>query len=168
MSKRNIIDLNSENDIKYKAPLSYRHIRIIAWIMMVLVQVSLSLATMASVANYMDRSITALQTASDVCGFLGQLAVPLFLLANFALILSSQENIKKLVLFHASMAILIIALYLLMYDRYFVGLAKLLLEPFGITNAKILAISLSENISLNISLSMSLLIYLCVLCCIYS
>ncbi len=136
MSKRNIINLNSQNDIKYKAPLSYRHIRIMAWIMMILVQISLSLASMANVANYTNHSFSAFQISSDICGFLGQLAVPLFLIANFALILSSQENIKKLVLFHASMAILIIALYLLMYDRYYVGLVKLVLEPFGISNAK--------------------------------
>ena len=145
MSKRRIIDLNSENDIKYKAPLSYRHIRILAWIMMILVQVSFTLASMASVANFMNLPIEAFQTSSDICGFLGQLAVPLFLLANFALILSSQENIKKLVLFHASMAVLIIALYLLLYDRYFVGIVKLVLEPFGITNAKELGDTFIRN-----------------------
>ena len=137
-------DLNTiiNNDIKYVGPLSYRHLRIIGWIMMVLLQLSLVFAFVSSKFNSyeMVEMSSAFSTLSDNTAFFGQLAIPLFLLANFALILTSQENIKKLVIFHFSMAIVVYVLFILLYDRYFIGFASFLLKGlFEKESVKILA-----------------------------
>ena len=80
-------DLNTiiNNDIKYVGPLSYRHLRIIGWIMMVLLQLSLVFAFVSSKFNSyeMVEMASTFSTLSDNTAFFGQLAIPLFLLANF-------------------------------------------------------------------------------------
>ncbi len=139
--KGNITSINKGNDISYVAPLSYRHLRIFGWLMMILMQISIVLATFSSL-NALDEATidfsNNLHIASDIIGYIAQLAVPFFLLANFALIISSQENIKKLVIFHASMAILIYLGFILLYDRYFLALATKLLSPlFGLDGVKL-------------------------------
>lgn len=139
--KGDITSISKSNDIRYVAPLSYRHLRIFGWLMMLLMQISIVLALFSSINAKSEATIEfsqSLLTASDITGYIGQLAVPFFLLANFALIISSQENIKKLVIFHASMAVLIYVCFILLYDRYFMALATKLLSPlFGIEGVKI-------------------------------
>ncbi len=132
MFKKTLLsNINSNNDIKYKAPLSYRHLRIFGWLMMALMMLSTIFLTLGSIASLSSDKTHPMNyvLAGDITGYFGQLAIPFFLLANFALIISSQENIKKLVLTHASLALLVIALYLLCYERYFVGAANYLLGP---------------------------------------
>ena len=141
MFKKTLLNnINSRNDIKYNPPLSYRHIRIFGWLMMALLTLSIVFSSLGGLYELDETLVSPINfvLAGDITGYFGQLAIPFFLLANFALILSSRENVKKLVIFHASMALLIIALYLLCYDRYIVGLANYVFSLFGIENGKVL------------------------------
>ncbi len=141
MFKKTLLsNIDSRSDIKYNPPLSYRHMRIFAWIMMILMMLSFVFSWIGNIYAKND-TLTApanFTLAGDITGYFGQLAIPFFLLANFAVIISSRENIKKLVLFHGSMALLIIGLYILCYDRYVVGLGNMIFSFFGIPNGKIL------------------------------
>lgn len=123
--KGNITTINKNNDISYVAPLSYRHLRICGWFMMALMQLSIVFAFFTVDIGSSDalNQSNGFYIASEAIGFVAQLAVPFFLLANFALILSSQENIKKLVITHAALAIGVIIAFIVAYDRYIITIA---------------------------------------------
>ncbi len=138
MPKRHLLDIDAGNDISYTPPLSYRHFRIFGWMMLVCVQLSLVFASIAGF-NAHGAGVSPsdpLKVWSDVLAFFGQLAIPFFLLANFALILSSQERIGRLIATHASLALLIYAAYLLGYDRYVIAFANRIFAIFKITDSK--------------------------------
>ena len=95
-SKGNRIKLHDRtlsNDIKYRAPLSYRHLRIFGWLFLILAQISKFLTMAAKIKPELDYGIltTAISTLSS-------LVVPLFLIANFTVILTSQNNYKNLLI----------------------------------------------------------------------
>lgn len=169
MSKKAITEFNLNNDIKYDAPLSYRHFRIFGWIMIVFAELSIVLGiTSKFFYNAIGPELTqTYQALSDVFGFFGQLAIPFFLLANFALILSSQENIKQLVLTHVLGAVGIYLTFLLFYDRYFIGFLSLLFKSLTYEDTKVIVDAIMTTfftgyLSLNvfIDLLMCSLLYL--------
>ena len=92
-----------ENDIKYKAPLSYRYLRIIAWFFMGLAQLvivfKIGSRLDAGLAKGFEPWITAFSYFSD-------LPLPLFLLANLALILQRKNEFKKQFIKFGSLAAL--------------------------------------------------------------
>lgn len=138
MPKRHLLDIDAGNDISYTPPLSYRHFRIFGWAMLICVQLSLVFASIVSISAHGEPISPSdpLKVWSDVLAFFGQLAIPFFLLANFALILSSQEKIGRLIATHASLAVVIYAAYLLGYDRYVIAFANRILSIFKITDSK--------------------------------
>ena len=140
LKKSKITDINLNNDIKYNGPLSYRHFRILGWLMIVFAELSFVYGITSKYFSTMigDELAHNYQILSDAFGFFGQLAIPFFLLANFALILSSQENIKQLVLTHVLGAVGIYLAFLLFYDRYFIGFISILFGSSSYENTKLL------------------------------
>lgn len=112
-----IHEVNKDNDIKYRGFLSYRYMRIIGWLAMIIAQIAVILGIMARKWPA-THNLVALQTSSDILATIGQLAIPLFLVANFALIFSARNNIKKLMLTHLGIALTIYIGFLLVYYRY--------------------------------------------------
>ena len=138
MRKRSLLDIDAGNDISYTPPLSYRHFRIFGWSMLICVQLSLVFASIAGF-NAHGAGVSPsdpLKIWSDALAFFGQLAIPFFLLANFALILSSQERIGRLIATHASLAVVVYAAYLLGYDRYVIAFANRIFSIFHISDSK--------------------------------
>ena len=135
MSKKRIALhlISKENDIKFRGPLSYRHMRIIGWITMVCAQIAIILAAAGKYwANSSNpHNFAALSVSESVFSMIGSLAVPLFLLANFALILSSRNDIKRLVILHTGFAIGFYLIFLLIYERYLVGIFTKFFEDMG-------------------------------------
>ena len=104
-----------EGDIKFRGILSYRYLRIIAWIALAIGQYCLVLSIGLSFLNidmiYSDTVFVILST-------IGYLSVPFFLLASFSLILSRNKTYKSMVLFYG-IAYLCVALALIfIFDRY--------------------------------------------------
>ena len=105
MKKAKRIKLNdrtSENDIKYKGVLSYRHIRIIGWLCLIVSQVSTILALAGNIDPGFKQSA---QTAITVLSVFGSLPIPLFLLANFSNILRNKENWRSLFILYGGGAL---------------------------------------------------------------
>ena len=147
-----LCDRTPENDIKYKAPLSYRYARLIAWICIALVQV----ATLMGFEIYLCQSdspnmAATLKAWSDVLSVIGSGAVPLFLLANFALILQSRESVVKTVLMHLACAIGIALAFILVYRRYLYGYLSFLFADSapGLIDGMVKTI-LSSHLNFNI------------------
>lgn len=81
---------NESNDISYRGPLSYRHLRIIAWVCMMFMALSVLFSAFA-------KSKPNLETASSVFQVIGSLALPLFLVANFSHIMRNRKNLRSVI-----------------------------------------------------------------------
>nr|MCR5307674.1 GNAT family N-acetyltransferase [bacterium] len=102
-------------DIKYRGILSYRYIRIIAWISLALAQYCLVLAMGL---GFFSKSLAYPGWIYNMFVAIGHLSIPFFLLASFSIILSRNRTYKSLVLFYG-LAYLGVALGLIfIYDRY--------------------------------------------------
>lgn len=90
---------NSGNDIRYRGPLSYRHLRMFAWLFLVLSQVAVVLRLAAMVNKAYDFGYV-----TELISKLSSLVVPLFLIANFSEIMTSQKNYRSVIVRYAVMA----------------------------------------------------------------
>ena len=116
-------EYNGTNDIKLHGPLSYRHLRIIAWVTLALAQVGVLMAYGASfdknVAKFLGNVPYFLQYFD---GFM----MPLFLIANFSIILTVEKGYKNLIIKYALSIAAIYALFALLHEHYFVGMIAVL------------------------------------------
>lgn len=87
--KHKILARSAENDIRYRGPLSYRSFRVLAWICLALAQVVL----LMKLDQRLEPEYAAVyDTPIAVLGPLSSLALPLLLIANFAVILDGREG----------------------------------------------------------------------------
>ncbi len=119
--KRRINEITPENDIRFRGPLSYRHLRILGWLAIaVLVAcffINLAVRYNPALQGHYGRTLMVLDTISS-------LAVPLFLLANFAVILNAQGGYKRLIIQYGAIVAVIFVAFLLIYFRYYMGLME--------------------------------------------
>ena len=105
MKKKKRIGLNDrtlENDIKYEGFLSYRHLRIIAWICLIIAQIG----TVISIAGKLNPPFNQdSQTWQTVCTYFAAIPVPLFLLANFVNILKNRNHYRSLFILYGGGAL---------------------------------------------------------------
>ena len=78
-------------DIKYRGPLSYRYLRILAWITLALGQ----LLILNSVSKLLTGWDAFSPTWQVVINIVSSLSTPFFIIASFGLILSNQKNYKN-------------------------------------------------------------------------
>ena len=96
-------DRTLENDIKYKAPLSYRYLRILAWFFLGLAQ----LVVVFRIGSRFDAGLAkAFEPWIIALGYFSDLPLPLFFLANLALILQRKHEFKKQFIKFGSLAAL--------------------------------------------------------------
>lgn len=86
-------DRTLENDIKYGGVLSYRHLRIIGWLCMIIGQVGVILNLEVKLA---PETASAIEIWTLVTSAFASMAVPIFLLANFSTMLQQRGNFKAL------------------------------------------------------------------------
>ena len=102
-------------DIKYRGLLSYRYLRIFAWISLAIAQYCL---IMNIGLSFFGKSLAYPGWIFNVLVALGQLSVPFFLLASFSIILSKNRTYKSLVLFYGIAYFLVAIAIIIIYDRY--------------------------------------------------
>ncbi len=109
----------NEKDIKYRGPLSYRYFRIIAWVSIAITQIGvLAKGAVKIDASHAERYKSIAFNTS----IFASLIVPMFLIANFSVVLSNVENYKSQILKFAGLAAAVFCGYMLFYERYVVGL----------------------------------------------
>lgn len=111
-------EINSTNDIKYRGVLTYQHFRILGWLLIALSQLNVLLNLGNTIAPSRMPSLGILET---ILPLLGSIATPLLLVANFAVILSSRENFKQLLIRFGTLSAAAIAVFFLFYERYLIG-----------------------------------------------
>lgn len=118
-NKLKIYDRNLKNDIRYRGPLSYRHLQILGWICISFYILNLLIQRGI---NLNPRQPDWLYTLDMVSSIIGGLALPLFLFANFAILLDRKRTYKQQILMFGGLSLLIIFLYLLVTQHYILGI----------------------------------------------
>ena len=122
MGKGNKIRLHErslENDIKYRGPFSYRHLRMFGWLFLVLAQIATILNVAAKINPELDFGLI-----TQVISTLSSLTVPLFLTANFSVILTSQKNYKPLLIKYAALMLGTTLLFFYVYEHIIGGVFR--------------------------------------------
>jgi hypothetical protein len=103
---------------KSRAPLSYRHLRILGWLFIAVSQVSVVL----ELASFLGLPVGNYEKWSTLCYELGVIAVPLFLLANFAVILNGSKKYTSLLAMYAGFCAAFFFAYFFVVEHYLSGL----------------------------------------------
>ncbi len=123
--RRTMRDFANGQDIKYRGPLSYRYLRILAWIFFALGQVAIIMTT----AGRLDAGF-AKQTAGAVDFFASvrALSTPLFLLASFAIILDVKKGYRNTLILYGSLTAIVYLAFVFVHEHYFIGIASMVAE----------------------------------------
>ena len=115
-----ILEIDENNDLKFRGPLTYQHLRIIAWVCLAIAQI----AVFMNVAMKVNKDLAStLATPQFILSLFSDLATPLFLIANFAIILSARDGYKKLFIRFGALSGAVLAAFMFLYEHYVVGLA---------------------------------------------
>lgn len=118
MSRKNkisIYDRNASNDIRYRGPLSYRHLQIMGWfgISFLVLHSLIELGIM--IDPNQPKWVLSLNAVASV---VSEFALPLFLFANFAILLDRKKTFKAQLLKFGGLSLLVVILFLLVTEHY--------------------------------------------------
>jgi hypothetical protein len=137
--------LINPNDIKYNGPLSYRHLRIIAWLTFALGQFLI----VSNAATFLVDKPLIGEGWEILIEFVANLATPLFLVATFSIIFKRRQAFRNMILLYAIAFLAISIGFLFCYQRYIVLLLKELeLDADNIT--RILSNKFGGKLQINI------------------
>ena len=115
--KKYIHEVSPTNDIKYRGPLSYRHLRIFAWFFLALAQIGVILTLGTKLYHNPDmywRWPSVLRNFSSLMS-------PLFLIASFSIMINAKNGYKRLLMMYGGVSLLILAAFAFIYEYYIVG-----------------------------------------------
>ncbi len=102
-----------DKDIRFRGPLSYRYFRLIGWMCMSIMFISMILGFVMKLRGLFSEvppeQMEAFVIASEIMSTFSAMPLPLFLIANFAIILQQKNNYKKLI---KSYGIILLGIYL--------------------------------------------------------
>ncbi len=122
-----IHEITSENDIRYRGPLSYLHFQLLGWMCLVAAQGMIIL----KLGGRMDPTL-----ARDSAGILrifqsvSSFSLPFLLIANFTRILNASEGYRNQLLKNIAASAAIAGVFYLFFYRYLIGaIEALFAEP---------------------------------------
>ncbi|MBR4800316.1 MAG: hypothetical protein IK048_01370 [Clostridia bacterium] len=127
--RRKIDEYTLENDIRYRGPLSYRWLRIFAWLFLILSQVGMLLALGGQLDAGLAERTGLLAT---ILKMLSEVMMPLFLIATFATILNGSKKFASMLVLYGGAALIFYLLFVLFHERY---VASILMFVFEIDHA---------------------------------
>ena len=116
-SRKNIHLVTEENDVKFRQPFSYRHLRIFAWFFLAIAQVGIILG-MANNGGL----ISANETFLTILASANSMMTPLFIFAAFAQVLTVKDGYKRLLIVYGLGALGIFVGFAFVFFHYGVGL----------------------------------------------
>ena len=117
---KEIYEYTAENDIKYRGPLSYRMLKIVGWIALAFSQYLLQ----AKLQNSVLKIDEPIAFGNTINGIIVDLALPLLLFGNFALLLNGQNKFRTHFLINGGASLAFIIVYFIVYQRYAIGFAS--------------------------------------------
>ena len=122
-----IHEVTKENDIKFRGPLSYRHLRIIGWLFLALGQIAIIL-NFNEKLNIFDGYYG---NWPQILAIFGSLMTPLFLIAIFSILLNAKDGYRRLLILYSGLAVLVFIATLIVYEHYLVGIFSALDKGAG-------------------------------------
>ena len=116
--RRHISDITPENDIKYRGPLSYRHLRILGWLCLALGQ----LGVLLNMSRTLSFDQTLYGNWPNILNVVSSLMAPLFLVAVFSTVLVAKNGYRRLITLYIGLNILMYVGFLIVYQHFIVGL----------------------------------------------
>ena len=116
--RKKIDEYNENNDIKYRGPLSYRHLRAAAWGCLILAHIGIIFNIIGKIDSNLGNDLFV---AREILRYFYGLMMPLFLIAAFAVILNGTLNFKNLLLFYGGLSVLFYVAFVFIHERYLVG-----------------------------------------------
>ena len=117
--RRRLYEFNTENDIRYRGPLSWLGFQILGWICIV-ASFYIFLLEISTRINPQTEQVTS--TLVLVLQYVSMLSLPFLLIANFARILNNAEGYRVQLLRNGGAALAIFLLSVIVFARYVVGL----------------------------------------------
>jgi hypothetical protein len=114
LSRKYLKDFTPEKDIKYRGPLSYRHLRIIAWITLTISQIGV-IFRLHGTLNH----VPLLEQLYPFFNFFSTFMAPLFLIAAFSVLLNAKDGYRRLLILYGGLTILVFFAFLIVYQHYF-------------------------------------------------
>ena len=155
-AKYNLVAFNAENDIKYRAPFSINHVRTLAWLCILITQITMLLGIAVTVFNRDFIDINVLNTIQ----MFADMSLPLFLLASFSYILQNRERCGQIVLFYLAASAMIPFLLYLVFFHFGAGLLEAFSEnaPENLRDqvSKFAADTFGDKLNCNIFIDMLL------------
>ena len=118
MSRKNkisIYDRNASNDIRYRGPLSYRHLQIMGWLGISFLVLHSLIELGIMIDPNQPKWVLSLNSVASV---VSEFALPLFLFANFAILLDRKKTFKAQLLKFGGLSLLVVILFLLVTEHY--------------------------------------------------
>ena len=112
------------NDIGYRGPLSYRHLLIIGWLCISFKVLDILIDFGIKLDPNQPQWVL---TFGKVANFLGGFALPMFLLANFAIILDKKKTFKQQLIKFGGLSLAVIVFFVIIKEHYVVGLVAAVL-----------------------------------------
>ena len=155
---KNIHLVTKENDIKFRGPLSYRHLRIMGWIFVVIAQIGiiLGLADKAKLIVMNPVLLTVIQSASI-------LMTPLFLFAAFAQVLVAKDGYKRLLRTYILGAVAIYIVFVIAFLHFGVGLLYSMSHDWNKSYIAATQVANAMNYDSSVSINIFIDLVLCTL-----
>lgn len=154
--KNNLVAFNADNDIKYRAPFGINHVRTLAWICIIVMQITV----LADVVKHFSDKELISAGSIEVIQMLASMSLPLFLLASFSYILQNKEKCGRIVLFYLVMSMIIPILFSILFFHFGTGIAETFFqqtnETVQVTINRFAADAFGESLNCNIFIDMLL------------
>lgn len=137
--------LLGDQDIKYRGPLSYRHLRIVGWIAMAAAQF---LVINSISGNILEKPLVGI-VGSYIINIVANLSVPLFMIAVFATILNKKKTYKSVIVLYAALYLAIGVGFFIIYRRYLSTLFDMVAEE-GQSGSQYAAEALGSKVEVNV------------------
>ncbi len=122
--KRKEVDTTKENDIAYRAPFSYRHLKAFAWLFIVFAQYVFIQEKKSEIIT--DHAVNQYLLAA--LSSLSELALPLILIATFAVLVNGSDSYKKMLVKNGAITLGFFFGFLFVYERYLIKLSSVFSE----------------------------------------
>lgn len=131
--KRKYYEVTPETDIRFRGFLSYRHLKMIAWLFIVLA----CTGTVIELYAHTTDSEASYSTLVNILQFGKDFSVPLLLFAGYATVLNGRDNYKKVIIKNIAITLVLAGLFILIYERYVMRACTALLGSREVAEAYI-------------------------------
>ena len=92
--------LTTEQDLRYRGPLSYRDFKIIGWGCIIVAQIIVLMKLGVKINTGLDQRLNGWV---NILTWIAPLALPFLLMSNFAVMLDNRKSYKSLILTNAAL-----------------------------------------------------------------